>query len=80
MLGRGEAPLPSQIKFTPRTAKVLGLALDEARGLQQPVVGTEHLLLAIAHEGEGIAAAALELSGISLEQVHTQVMRMVAST
>lgn len=79
MLGRGEAPLPSEIRLTPRTTKVLGLALDEARGLQQPLVGTEHLLLAIAHEGEGIAAAALEHSGIRLGQVHTRVMRMIAS-
>ena len=60
-------------RFTDRARRVVVLAQEEARMLSHSYIGTEHLLLGLAHEGEGVAARALESLGISLEAVRQQV-------
>lgn len=64
-------------RFTDRARRVVVLAQDEARRLNQKYIGTEHLLLGLIHEGDGIAARALETMGISLEAVRAQVIEMI---
>lgn len=64
-------------RFTDRARRVVVLAQDEARRLNQNYIGTEHLLLGLIHEGDGIAARALETMGISLEAVRTQVIEII---
>lgn len=64
-------------RFTEKAQKVLMLAKEEAKGLKHPAVGTEHLLLGLIREGEGIAAKALQGVGIDLDSVRTQVQSVV---
>jgi ATP-dependent Clp protease ATP-binding subunit ClpC len=63
-----EVPPPGWMSYTPRVRKVIGSALDEARRLGDDRIGTEHLLLGIIQEGEGVANAILEKAG-ALEKV-----------
>src|SRR5437764_728665 len=75
IIGGGDATTsPSEITLSPRTKKVIELAIDEARKLGHSYVGTEHLLLGIVREGEGIASGVLESLGVSLEKVRHQVI------
>ena len=60
-------------RFTDRARRVVVLAQEEARMLNHNYIGTEHILLGLIHEGEGVAAKALESLGISLEAVREQV-------
>jgi len=60
-------------RFTDRARRVVVLAQEEARLLNHNYIGTEHILLGLIHEGEGVAAKALESLGISLEAVRAQV-------
>ena len=60
-------------RFTDRSRRVVVLAQEEARMLNHNYIGTEHILLGLIHEGEGVAAKALESLGISLEAVRNQV-------
>src|SRR5215472_14813029 len=60
-------------RFTDRARRVVVLAQEEARMLNHNYIGTEHILLGLIHEGEGVAAKALESLGISLEAVRRQV-------
>jgi ATP-dependent Clp protease ATP-binding subunit ClpC len=64
-------------RFTDRARRVLVLAQEEARMLNHNYIGTEHILLGLIHEGEGVAAKALESLGISLEAVRQQVEEIV---
>ena len=64
-------------RFTDRARRVVVLAQEEARMLNHDYVGTEHILLALIHEGEGVAAKALESLGIRLEAVREQVKQIV---
>jgi ATP-dependent Clp protease ATP-binding subunit ClpC len=64
-------------RFTNRARRVVVLAQEEARILDHNYIGTEHLLLGLIHEGEGVAAKALEAMGISLEAVRQQVEEIV---
>src|SRR5688572_16624251 len=64
-------------RFTDRARRVVVLAQEEARLLNHNYIGTEHLLLGLIHEGEGLAAKALETLGLSLEQVRAQVEDMI---
>ena len=64
-------------RFTDRARRVVVLAQEEARLLAHNYIGTEHLLLGLVHEGEGVAAQALEQLGISLEAVRTQVEEII---
>lgn len=66
-------------RFTERAQKVLALAQDEANRLRHPGVGTEHILLGLVREGEGIAAKALTSLGISAEKVQTEVEKIVGT-
>ncbi len=64
-------------KFTDRARRVIVLAQEEARMLNHNYIGTEHLLLGLIHEGQGVAARALESLGISLEDVRQNVVEMI---
>jgi ATP-dependent Clp protease ATP-binding subunit ClpC len=64
-------------RFTDRARRVVVLAQDEARMLNHNYIGTEHILLGLIHEGEGVAAKALESLGISLEAVRQQVEEII---
>jgi ATP-dependent Clp protease ATP-binding subunit ClpC len=69
-----------EIPFTPRAKRVLELSLEEARQLGHNYIGTEHLLLGLIREGEGVAARVLENLGVDLAKVRTQVIRMLGET
>jgi ATP-dependent Clp protease ATP-binding subunit ClpC len=75
IIGRGEDAVIGDIGLTPRSIKVLQLAVDESRRLKHDHVGTEHLLLGLVREGEGIAAGVLESLGVTLDKVRAQVMK-----
>src|SRR5438132_396170 len=60
IIGRGDRMVMGEVGLTPRAKKVIELAVDEARGLKHQYIGTEHLLLGMVREGEGIAAGVLE--------------------
>ena len=64
-------------RFTDRARRVVVLAQEEARMLNHNYIGTEHILLGLIHEGEGVAAKALESLGISLEGVRQQVEEII---
>ncbi len=64
-------------RFSDRARRVVVLAQEEARMLNHNYIGTEHLLLGLMHEGEGVAAKALESLGISLEAVRQQVGEII---
>ena len=75
IIGRGDATTsPSEITLSPRTKRVIELAIDEARKLGHSHVGTEHLLLGIVREGQGVASGVLESLGVGLEKVRHQVI------
>jgi len=65
------------IPFTPRAKKVLELAIEEARRLNHNYIGTEHLLLGLMREGEGIAARVLKDMGVDLNKVQAEVMKLL---
>ena len=64
-------------RFTERAEKVLMLAQEEARRLGHNVVGTEHLLLGLVHEGEGVAAKALKNLGVDLGRLRSETLKLV---
>ena len=64
-------------RFTDRARRVVVLAQEEARMLNHNYIGTEHILLGLIHEGEGVAAKALEALNISLEAVRAQVEEII---
>ena len=76
-IGRGERTPYEEVPLTPRAKKVLELALDEARRLGHNYIGTEHLLLGLIREGEGVAARVLEAMGADLERVRSQVVSLL---
>ncbi len=80
IIGRGDGLVVGERSLTPRTKKVLELAMDEARRLNNDQIGTEHLLLGVVREGEGIAAGVLESFGVSLERVWQSVLQVVSSS
>jgi ATP-dependent Clp protease ATP-binding subunit ClpC len=67
------------IPFTPKAKKVIELAMDEARALNHNYIGTEHLLLGLLREGEGVAAQVLMNLGMDLEKVRMEVMQLLGS-
>ncbi|MEK6207827.1 MAG: Clp protease N-terminal domain-containing protein [Chloroflexota bacterium] len=79
IIGRGDATTtPSEIILSPRTKKVIELAIDEARKLGHGWVGTEHLLLGIVREGGSIGAGVLQSLGVALDTVREQVIATLA--
>src|SRR5712692_6557200 len=77
IIGRGERIVLGELCLTRRAKKVIELAVDEARRLNHHFVGTEHLLLGLIGEGDGIAAGVLENLGLKLEQVRTETLRVL---
>ena len=77
IVGMGEGPARQELDLTARAKKVIEYAVDEARRLNHHYVGTEHLLLGLVRNGEGVATGVLDILGVSLEQVRTQVMRVL---
>jgi Clp amino terminal domain, pathogenicity island component/UvrB/uvrC motif len=80
ILGRGQdQQVPSQhIPFTPRSKKVLELSLRESLQLRQDYIGTEHILLALTREGDGVAAQVLVKLGADLNRVRQQVIELLS--
>ena len=77
IIGRGERPAPGEIGLTPRAKKVIELSVDEARRLNTSYIGTEHLLIGLMREGEGVAAGVLESLGVTLEKVREQTNKIL---
>ncbi|MDD2352044.1 MAG: ATP-dependent Clp protease ATP-binding subunit [Candidatus Caldatribacteriota bacterium] len=77
IVGKGEYQEVSEITFTPRAKKVLELASQEASQLGQNYIGTEHILLGLIKEGSGVATRILNDMGIDLENVYSQVMKVL---
>jgi ATP-dependent Clp protease ATP-binding subunit ClpC len=77
VIGRGDGTPAGQIGFTPRTKRVLELAFGEARQLGHTYVGTEHILLGLIREGEGVAAQVLKNLGADQEKVRRQVVDLL---
>ncbi|HLS89246.1 MAG TPA: Clp protease N-terminal domain-containing protein, partial [Sphingobacteriaceae bacterium] len=78
IIGRGNAPMTGEIGYTPRAKKVvMELAPEEARLLGHNYVGTEHILLGLIREGEGVAARVLENMGADLDKVRQQVIKLL---
>src|SRR5512146_3058625 len=80
IIGRGDRMVMGESGLTPRAKKVSELAVDEARRLNHHYIGTEHLLLGLVREGEGIAAGVLESLGVSLDKVRAQVIHVLSQT
>ncbi len=80
IIGRGDRMIMGEIGLTPRAKKVIELAVDEARRLGHHYIGTEHLLLGLVREGEGIAAGVLESVGVSLDKVRTQTIQVLSAS
>lgn len=79
LIGRGQEQ-PSNIAYTPRAKKVIELSMDEARKLGHTYVGTEHILLGLIREGEGVAARVLNNLGVSLNKARQQVLQLLGSS
>ncbi|MFC4736684.1 ATP-dependent protease ATP-binding subunit ClpC [Bacillus daqingensis] len=79
LIGRGEE-VTKQIHYTPRAKKVIELSMDEARKLGHSYVGTEHILLGLIREGEGVAARVLNNLGVSLNKARQQVLQLLGSS
>jgi ATP-dependent Clp protease ATP-binding subunit ClpC len=80
IIGRGDRTVLGEIGLTPRAKKVIELAVDEARRLTHSYIGTEHLLLGLVREGEGIAAGVLESLGVNLERVRAETTRILSQS
>jgi ATP-dependent Clp protease ATP-binding subunit ClpA len=77
VIGRGDRIVSEKIRMTPRSQKVIELAIDEARRLNQSLASTEHLLLGLVREGKGIANGVLESMGINLARVRQQTLDLL---
>ncbi len=80
IIGRGSGFVAVEIPFTPRAKRVLELSWDEARQLGHNYIGTEHLLLGLIREGEGVAARVLENLGVDLNKIRANVVKMLGET
>src|SRR5579883_2053763 len=80
IIGRGDRVVLGEIGLTPRAKKVIELAVEEARRLDHHYIGTEHILLGLVREGEGIAAGVLESLGVNLEKVRQVTLQVLRQT
>lgn len=80
IIGRGSGFVAVEIPFTPRAKRVLELSWDEARQLGHNYIGTEHLLLGLIREGEGVAARVLENLGVDLNKIRANVVKMLGES
>ena len=78
IIGEGDAEPTGHIPFTPRAKKILELSLREAQQLQHKYIGTEHILLGVIREGEGVAAQVLLNLGADLNRVRQQVIHLLS--
>jgi ATP-dependent Clp protease ATP-binding subunit ClpC len=79
ILGRGVHPASGEVGLTPRAKRVIELAIDEARRLDHDYIGTEHLLLGLIRERDGVAAQVLVSLGVGLKQMRAEVLRLVST-
>ena len=77
IIGAGTEPAPGQIPFTPRAKKVLELSLRESIGLGHNYIGTEHILLGMAREGEGVANQVLERFEVGAREIRATVISLL---
>ncbi len=77
IIGRGQEPPTGHIPFTPQAKKVMELSLREALRLGHNYIGTEHILLGLIREGDGVAARVLVMLGADLDRVRRQVMKLL---
>nr|YP_009510518.1 Clp protease ATP binding subunit [Gracilaria caudata]YP_010196235.1 Clp protease ATP binding subunit [Gracilaria caudata]AXI96191.1 Clp protease ATP binding subunit [Gracilaria caudata]UAD83632.1 Clp protease ATP binding subunit [Gracilaria caudata] len=77
IIGRGSGFVAVEIPFTPRAKRVLELSLEEARQLGHNYIGTEHLLMGLVREGEGVAARVLENLAVNVASIRTEVIQML---
>ncbi len=80
IIGRGEKPASRETGLTSRAKKVIELAIDEARSLGHNYIGTEHLLLGLLREGEGVAAGVLDSFGLTPDKVRAGVTKLLSQT
>ncbi len=80
IIERGDRPVVGTVGLTPEAKRVIELAIDEARRLGHNYIGTEHLLLGLVREGEGIAAGVLESLGVDLDKVRHEVIRVLSQS
>jgi hypothetical protein len=78
IIGHGDRPVVGEVGLTRRAKRAIELSIDEARRLGHDYVGTEHLLLGLVREGEGIAAGVLGSLGVNLDQLRSEVIRLIA--
>jgi ATP-dependent Clp protease ATP-binding subunit ClpA len=78
VIGRGDRMVIGDISLTPRAKKVIELAVEEARQLNHNYIGTEHLLLGLIREGEGIAAGVLISLGVDMERAREQIIQVIS--
>ncbi len=80
IIGRGDKPGAGETGLTPRAKKVIELAIDEARQMGHNYIGTEHLLLGLLREGEGVASSVLDSFGITLERARAEVAHILTQS
>ena len=80
IIGRGEKQTSGDVGLTPRAKKVIELAVDEARQMSHHYIGTEHLLIGLLREGEGVAAGVLESLAVNLERVRAETSRILSQS
>ena len=80
IIGRGTGFVAVEIPFTPRAKRVLELSWDEARQLGHNYIGTEHLLLGLIRESEGVAARVLENLGVDLNKIRSNVVKILGES
>ncbi|MGG0643978.1 ATP-dependent Clp protease ATP-binding subunit [Sporosarcina gallistercoris] len=79
LVGTGSKEVGPIVHYTPRAKKVIELSVDESRKLGHSYIGTEHILLALIREGEGVAARVLNNAGVSLNKARQQVLQLLGS-
>lgn len=77
LIGRADRTVLWQIGLTPHAKKVIELAVEEARRMEHSYIGTEHILIGLIREGEGLAAVVLESLGVRLESVRAATLRVL---
>jgi ATP-dependent Clp protease ATP-binding subunit ClpA len=77
IIGRGDRMVLGEVGLTPRAKRVVALAQDEAARMGEPRVGTDHLLLGLVREGEGIAAGVLESLGVRMDRAREETLRLL---
>jgi len=77
LIGKGEKPPTGETGLTPRAKRVIEMAIDEARQLSHNYIGTEHLLLGLLREGEGVASSVLDSFGVTLERTRAEITQVL---